>query len=596
MDEILERVWDGAGEAWEWLRGVILGEWEDNRSLSQCVTDALAGFVPVVGTVITVRDLIAVIVRLAKHPDKRDDVDEWILLIAMLLPLILTAITALAAGVGALVGAELGGFLRAIALFVVKKGGVAIRAVIEFMQAHGYGNAVKAMREVKFAKYKDALVNGLNEQIGKIETLVRKVQARLRQLSPESLPSWMPGRDKLLSAIAHCDTFLLQLKALRKAAGDMIPKAVLEMDARLNALLAGNLKAATQTRHTIATGQTAPAVPKLEPKAKPKPKPKPAQQPKPKTETKPAAAGNGHAPANAGDKTETVWLQNEELLEPGNTRRLPERRVVALAGKREYALVDSHGVPVGAKPYKAGQELENPPTESGVWRKAHAPKVSEGYPDLAGLDRNGKPMTTYNTFSGLRQNSIPAGSKDTLKRVVSHDSPYGEFGTFYNRELPIDGEDLRAGSAVKEAWSKNGEYVELRIPPKGDPIWKDLHALQQESEIAAAKAAGRKPANVPYSEELKFWEGPASSQVYKKQLGDGTWVDDDFYQIGGKDQQVFDAKQMTLLKERGFVSERKPTNFPDYDPQVGNIVPKDGPYFEVIPLTQAVPPPRAGTP
>lgn len=40
------------------------------------------------------------------------------------------------------------------------------------------------------------------------------------------------------------------------------------------------------------------------------------------------------------------------------------------------------------------------------------------------------------------------------------------------------------------------------------------------------------------------------------------------------------------------MSERKATNFPDFDPQVGNIVPKDGPHLEVVPLTEAKPPPK----
>lgn len=592
MDEILERVWEGAGDAWKWLRGVVLGEWEDNRTLSQCVTDALAGFVPVVGTVITMRDLIAIIVRLAKHPDKRDDVDEWILLIAMLLPLILTAITALAAGVGALVGAELGGFLRAVALFVVKKGGVAIRAIVEFMQAHGYGNAVKAMREIKFAKYKDALVKGLGDQITKIETLILKMQARLRRLSPESLPSWAPGRDKVLDAINHCDTFLLELKALRNAAGNMIPTAVLEMDARLNALLAGNLKAATQTRHTITTGQAAPAVAKLEPQVAPKLSPsKPQTKPEIKPEPKTHDSTDSHI--RAGDGTDVEMLQNPNVPEPSNTRRLPERRVIALSGKREYKYVDQHGVPVGAKPYTPGQQLENPPMELEDWDKAST-MVKDGYPDLTAPNHTGQTSTTYDTFAGLRTGTLPAGGTTQFKRVVSHDNAHAEFGTFYNRELPIDGEDLRAGSAVKEPWNKNGEFIELRVPPKGDPIWQELHALQQQSENFAAATVGRPPAQVPFKEELKFWEGPAASQVYKKQLDDGSWVDDDFYQVGGKEQQVFDSKQIALLKEKGFISERKPTNFPDYDPQVGNIVPKNGPYFEVIPLGQAMPPANAG--
>ena len=49
---VLDNVWDGAGDTWHWLRGVVMGEWEDNRSTSQIVTDALAGFVPGLGSII----------------------------------------------------------------------------------------------------------------------------------------------------------------------------------------------------------------------------------------------------------------------------------------------------------------------------------------------------------------------------------------------------------------------------------------------------------------------------------------------------------------------------------------------------------------
>ncbi|NMG77715.1 hypothetical protein [Aromatoleum diolicum] len=319
MDEILDRTWSGMGEAWEWLRGVILGEWEDGRSTSQVVTDALAGLVPGVGSIITLRDLVAVIVRLVKHPEKRDDVDEWILLIAMLLPLIITLIGAAAVGVGALIGAELGGFLRAVALMLVKKGGVGLKAIIEFLQAHGYGNAAKALGEVRFSRYRQAVVDGLNGQIDKLAHLVRTFQARLRTLSPDSLPRWLPGRDRMMRAIDHCTVFVQQLDALRVAARKMIPLALIEMDNRLAALMAGNLRAATQTTHTIATGLPAPVVYTLE---------------------------SHTAHVHGG-----TMLRNTTPPEPHNTRRLPERHIIALAGKREYKFVDMDGRPVGAKPY-----------------------------------------------------------------------------------------------------------------------------------------------------------------------------------------------------------------------------------------------------
>ena len=66
---------------------------------------------------------------------------------------------------------------------------------------------------------------------------------------------------------------------------------------------------------------------------------------------------------------------------------------------------------------------------------------------------------------------------------------------------------------------------------------------------------------------------------------------DDWYLPGGKPQQFFDREQMAVLQKHGFISERKATNFDDFDKEVGNIVPKDSPWFEVVPLDQAVPPP-----
>jgi hypothetical protein len=540
---LLENVWEGAGDTWRWLRGVILGEWEDNRSISQIVTDALAGFVPGVGSIITLRDLLAVIVRLAKHPEKRDDVNEWILLIAMLLPLIITVAGAAVAGVGALVGAELGGFLRAAALFVVKKGGVALKALVEFFQAHGYGDVVKALRQVKFAQYQSALVKGMNEQLDKLVKLVSDFRAKLQALNPQSLPAWLPGRDAALAAMRKSGELIEQLNALRTKARDMIPKALIEMDQRLGALLAGDVKAATQVTHSISTGTTAPAVAKIK-----------------------------HEPGKPA-------ARNPEPPEPGNTRRVAERRVVALAGKREYGIVDKSGRPVGAKPYKAGvTKMEQPPLDRRGWTPQKR-RVEEGWPNLANEYKPGRFATDYDTFSSVRTASLPAGSNTTLKRVVSHNKGADmDSGAFWNRELPLDGEDLRAASAVKEGWNKDGQFVELRVPPKGDPVWKELHALQE-------KAAG---GPVPFKEELKFWEGPAASQVYKKEV-DGRWVDDDWYLAGGKPQQFFDRDQMKLLQSRGFITDRKATKFADFDPEAGNIVPKDGPFLEVVPLDEAVP-------
>jgi hypothetical protein len=344
---IIDNVWEGATDTWQWLRGVVLGEWEDNRSLSQVTTDALAGFVPGFGSTIALRDLLAVTYRLAKYPDRRRQVDEWILLVAMLLPLLITVVGFVADGVGALVGAELGGFFRAVSLLLVKKGGVGLKALVEFFNAHGYGDVIKALRQVKFAAYQEKLLAYMDKQLNRLIRLVSDFEARLKALSPESLPHWLPGRQSVINGIAHCQVFASELQELCKIARQMIPAALIEMDRRLGAILAGDIRGAAQVTHSMAAGRDAPAAAKL--------KAEPGQ------------------PA----------MHNPEPPEPGNTRRVPERRLMHVVGKREYRYVGEGARPVGAKPYVPGEtKLENPALEEADWLDVRE-KVNEGWPNLA---------------------------------------------------------------------------------------------------------------------------------------------------------------------------------------------------------------------
>src|SRR5690606_31983964 len=135
------------------------------------------------------------------------------------------------------------------------------------------------------------------------------------------------------------------------------------------------------------------------------------------------------------------------------------------------------------------------------------------------------------------------------------------------------------GSSVKEPWNNDGEYIELSVPPKGHPAWNEIHQIRQQHAPAGTE--------VPYSEELKFWEGPAASKVYDIDAGAMDARPDNWMLPGGKEQQQFSYEELQILKKHDFISERKPTNFPDYDPEVNNIVPKGGPFLEIVPLDQA---------
>ena len=107
MQKILDEIWHKVVGGLDWLKQVIFGEFDENRDMSAVIADMLISFVPGVVIVTSARDLTAVIVRLAKHEEKREHVEEWMLLIACAVPLVLpilaAAAGAAAAGVGAII-------------------------------------------------------------------------------------------------------------------------------------------------------------------------------------------------------------------------------------------------------------------------------------------------------------------------------------------------------------------------------------------------------------------------------------------------------------------------------------------------------------
>jgi hypothetical protein len=107
-NNILEDAWNSIVGGMNWLHSVLLGEFADKRPLSAIVADMLISFLPGVVIVTSARDAVAVILRLANHPEKRDELMEWVLLSACLiviaLPIAMAAGGAVVAGAGAVVG------------------------------------------------------------------------------------------------------------------------------------------------------------------------------------------------------------------------------------------------------------------------------------------------------------------------------------------------------------------------------------------------------------------------------------------------------------------------------------------------------------
>lgn len=237
MNEILDSIWNRVVGGLDWLKQVIIGEFDDNRDMSAVIADMLLSFVPGVIIVASARDLTAVIVRMAKHPEKREHTEEWMLIVACAVPLVLpilaAAAGAAAAGVGAVIGgiagSEAGAALRAVCLLLIKKGAYALVEIVGFLRRFIKGDILLVLRDMKFAKYGEALAKYIGEFIGKLVHVIHKVRAELLTLD---YFQWMSGMLAKLEALER------GFYGVQTGAMSAIPKALAELDVRLQHALA----------------------------------------------------------------------------------------------------------------------------------------------------------------------------------------------------------------------------------------------------------------------------------------------------------------------------------------------------------------------
>ncbi|GAB3381245.1 hypothetical protein [Massilia agri] len=246
---ILEDAWESVVGGMNWLSSVLLGEFADKRPLSAVVADMLVSFVPGVVIVTSARDAVAVIVRLACHPEKRDDLMEWVLLSACLiviaLPIAMAAAGAAALGAGAVVGgiagSELGAVLRAVMLLLIKEASKLVE-LVRFLQQFIKGDVLKFLRAVKFAQYEKALLGAMKQIIGKLVEIVRALRTRL-----ESLEYF----ETVKVTIGRLIDWEQRFYQVQQDAIKQMPRALAELDARLAKLLA---QTAPKEAHTVVIG------------------------------------------------------------------------------------------------------------------------------------------------------------------------------------------------------------------------------------------------------------------------------------------------------------------------------------------------------
>ena len=257
---ILEDAWSQVVGGMDWLKSVFFGEFSDHRPLSAVAADMLVSFIPGVVIVTSARDAVAVILRLASHPEKREELMEWVLLSACLiviaLPVAMAAGGAAAAGVGAIVGglagSELGAALRAVMLMLIKEASKLVELIL-FLQKFIKGDILKFLRSIQFAKYEKPLMQAMNNIIGKLVGISKALHTHLKSLQ---------YFDSVKATIVTLVEWEKRFYAVQQDALKQVPKALAELDARLAKVVA---QTAPKEAHTVAAGvqadKTAAAVP-----------------------------------------------------------------------------------------------------------------------------------------------------------------------------------------------------------------------------------------------------------------------------------------------------------------------------------------------
>ncbi|WAS97773.1 hypothetical protein [Nannocystis punicea] len=191
----------------EWIWGVIRGGFNEQQSVSQIIVDAIIGMIPLVGDATAVRDLLAVVIRLADHPERRQETMQWIELVICLFALIPVA----------------GGAIKGVGRLLARVGRNAaeaapvLREAIELLNRVGSGNAVRFMRELDLSRYTAELQGQFRRLVGRVTTTIDAIMRRGRLILPNS----MTERLRELRAAMQ------QLGAL----GDrMIPQAVRDLN------------------------------------------------------------------------------------------------------------------------------------------------------------------------------------------------------------------------------------------------------------------------------------------------------------------------------------------------------------------------------
>ena len=206
-----------ATEVGQWLWGTVQGAFNEKQTLSQIITDAVIGMIPLVGDVTAARDLIAVGSGLASDHKKREETVEWVLLVILIFALI-PVFGGVIKGVGR-IALKVTGATAADARLIAR----VADDIIQFLNRIGHKNAQAWFKSLDVMVYQAQILSKFRAFCDVVIISIYRYGLRFRAVLPQSL----------VARMEQLSNGFQQLKAL----GDqMIPQALKELHGKLQEL------------------------------------------------------------------------------------------------------------------------------------------------------------------------------------------------------------------------------------------------------------------------------------------------------------------------------------------------------------------------
>jgi hypothetical protein len=197
-------------EAMDWIWGTLKGGFNEKQTVSQIIVDAFTGMIPLVGDITAVRDLIAIIIGMARDPKKRENKLEWLTLVVLLFALV----------------PVIGGAIKGVGKLLLKGGKEAaqaskhLREMVAFLNRIGMGDALKWLYALNLEGYTNELLGHWRELTHRITMVLDSIQSRMKGPIPQPM-------------LAYLAKLKEQIMVLAQQGETMIPDAVKHLNERL---------------------------------------------------------------------------------------------------------------------------------------------------------------------------------------------------------------------------------------------------------------------------------------------------------------------------------------------------------------------------